>query len=147
MQIPASAFGYWSFLILSSILAGVTIYVFLVWRAVGGIRGFALLTAALCATLLTASFALSYSGEIHFVGERVFLAVVADTQIPITWLVGMQQSLWFPLAIALFVLGDLYASDHNSHRSVTYITYRWYARLRDRKTRSKHAAARNGGTA
>lgn len=144
MDIPGNDFGFWSFWLLSSGLFGVALYVFLVWREVGGVRGFALMLCALCAAVITATFAISYSGEIHFVGERMILLAVAGTRIPIEWIVMIQQGAWFPLAVSLFLLGDLWVADKNSHRSITYRTYTWYARLRDSNRRHN---VKNGGRA
>lgn len=106
---------YW-FLIATLLYFGAG-YLWQVWWQVRGIRGLALATAMTCGGIITSCFGILQSHQ----------AIVSDV-----WLLAIHRACWWPLLLSGLVLADLYASDHNDHRSVTTKVYLYYKRMTTR---------------
>lgn len=89
-------------------------YLWLIWWQVGGIRGLALATALTCGGIITSCFGILQSHQ----------AIVDDV-----WLLAIHRAAWWPLLLSGLILADIYAADHNDHRSVTTKIYLWYKRV------------------
>lgn len=107
---------YW--LALSTIAAAGAAYVAAVWWSVRGVRGLAMIVALVCLMVISSCFA----------GLHSHLSMV-----PVWLLAATERAAWAPLLLALAVLADLYASDHNSHRALTTSLYLRWERLRARR--------------
>lgn len=108
----------WYWLALSSLAAAGAAYVACVWWAVRGVRGLALTVALVCLMVISSSFAGLHSHQ---------------SMVPDWLLAATERAVWWPLLLALAVLADLYAADHNSHRALTTILYLRWERLRSRR--------------
>lgn len=105
---------YW--FILASLLYFAGGYIGLVWMQVGGVRGLALVTAFLCGAIICSCFGILQSHQ----------AIVADV-----WLLSIHRAAWWPMMFSGLLLADLYAADHNDHRSLTtkgYIAFKRFVR-------------------
>lgn len=108
----------WYWLTLAALAAAGAAYVSCVWWSVRGVRGLALVVALCCLAVIASCFAGLHSHQ---------------SMIPVWLLAATERALWWPLLLALGVLIDLYASDHNSHRALTTILYLRWERLRSRR--------------
>lgn len=108
----------WYWLALSTLAATAAAYVACVWWQVRGIRGLALIVALLCLMVISSSFAGLHSEQ---------------SMVPVWLLAATERAVWWPMLLAVAVLADLYAADHNSHRALTTILYLRWERLRSRK--------------
>lgn len=101
----------WS--LLAAIFTFAGSYAALVWSQVGGLRGLALVVNAFTVAIVCAGFALLLSATSAISTETV--GVIVTTA-------------FYPLVFSTLVLVDIYAADHNDHRSITTITYLWFKR-------------------
>lgn len=106
-------------------------YTAAIWREVGGLRGLAML-------ILFAGLALICSASAWLHGDYDALISVDVIVIILRWF-------WLPVALAALVMADLYAADHNDHRSLTTRSYLWFKRLG--KTRGEHARQKREASA
>lgn len=108
----------WYWLAASSLAAAGAAYVASVWWQVRGLRGLALSVAFACLMVIASCFAGLHSQQ---------------SAVPAWLLAATERAAWAPLLLALAVLADLYASDHNSHRALTTSLYLRWERLRTRR--------------
>lgn len=108
--------AYW--LALSTLAAAGASYVACVWWQVRGVRGAALATALACLFVIASCFAGLHSHQ---------------SLIPPPVLAALERAAWWPMLLSLFVVIDIYAADHNSHRAITTILYLRWERLRSRR--------------
>lgn len=94
-------------------------YLWLVWAQVKGVRGLALATALTCGAIIASCFGILQSQQ---------------PLIPDFWLLVVHRAAWWPLTLAGLLLADLYAADHNDHRSLTTKSYLWFKSI----TRSRN---------
>lgn len=99
---------------IATIVTFAATYTWLIWWQVRGIRGCALATAETCMALIAWCLAL----------------ITADRTLvpPIVAMIIFRAGVW-PIALGFLVLADLYASDHNDHRSLTTRSYLWFKSL------------------
>lgn len=104
----------WYWVILASVFTFGAAYTWLVWWQVRGIRGMALGTMQSCMALIASMMAM--------------IAADAPLVSPLAAVITIRIGVWV-VAFAALVLSDIYAADHNDHRSLTTITYLWWKRL------------------
>lgn len=110
---------YW-FFIASVMLFGAS-YLWMVWWQVKGIRGLALSVALTCGAIISSCFGILQAKQ----------AIVPDI-----YLLVIHRAAWWPLMLSGLLLADIYAADHNDHRSLTTRTYLWFKRVT--KSRDEH---------
>jgi hypothetical protein len=100
----------------------VGIFALAIWFQVHGVRGLALATLALCLGLLSSLLGIVRAGEAARIPPEITM-------------IGIRCV--FPaMFLSMAVIVDIWAADHNDHRSVTTITYQWFKRLtRERSSR------------
>lgn len=125
---------FWTWIIISGVMFGLGIFALSIWFQVRGIRGMALATLALSLSLLTTFLAWETAGVFARVSQQ---------------LVAMGIRAVFPvLVLSVGVLIDIWAADHNDHRSVTTITYQAFKRMtqeRERKRKRREIHEGMGG--
>lgn len=98
-----------------------------VWLDIKGIRGLAMVTLALSCALLS-----------------MLLGVAHSPTARIPWpliLIGLRP-LFLLILLSVGVIIDLWAADHNDHRSLTTITYQWFKRLTKEQDHRREQAIR-----
>lgn len=108
---------YWFFI--ATLLYFGAGYLWQVWFEVKGVRGLALSTALTCGAIIASCFGILQSHQ----------ALVPDF-----WLIAIHRTAWWPLTMSGLLLADVYASDHNDHRSVTTKIYLWFKRTTARQS-------------
>lgn len=103
---------YW-FLIATLLYFGAG-YLWQVWAQVRGVRGMALATGLTCGAIICSCFGILQSHQ----------ALVPDA-----WLLAIHRAAWWPMMMSGLLLADLYAADHNDHRSLTTRIYIAYKRM------------------
>jgi uncharacterized membrane protein YjjB (DUF3815 family) len=103
---------YW--FILASLLYFGAGYIGMVWSQVGGVRGLALATSLLCGAIICSCFGILQSHQ---------------ALVPNVWLLAIHRAAWWPLMLSGLLLADMYAADHNDHRTVTTKLYESFKRF------------------
>lgn len=85
-----------------------------VWREVRGLRGMAL-------TVLQASIGVIASLMAMIVSDQALIPALYAG-------IGIRTVVWI-MVLAMLVLADFYAADHNDHRSLTTRSYLWFKSL------------------
>lgn len=105
---------YW--FVLASLLYFAAGYIGLVWVQVGGVRGLAIMTSLACGAIICSCFGILQSHQ----------AIVPDV-----YLLAIHRTAWWPMMFSGLLLADIYAADHNDHRSLTtkvYIAFKRFVR-------------------